>query len=283
MTASTYEYCYDNPVRFTDPTGEQVPPQDGELIKKVEKKEDPNDQKGAWYPASDGTYVYDKTKSVNEYKKEHPDSYAFREMHSSYGEGTNVHTTFEYTSDGNIFKKVTDDTKAKPKVADKNIEQAGNYNTGGSSTENKQQGNPVLEGAKDFTDNIGKSTLVPSGAFDFVSKTKTGRWLSMGGNTFSRQSYTAQKAIINSWNTASKFAKPLTRSLAVINFVATSTAIVNDFSKGEYKSASARTAVWGIAAGASFIPVAGWGIALGIGVADAIWGDDFYKYIEKNW
>jgi RHS repeat-associated protein len=27
QTASTYEYCYDNPLRFTDPTGEQVPPE----------------------------------------------------------------------------------------------------------------------------------------------------------------------------------------------------------------------------------------------------------------
>ena len=26
LTATPYEYCYDNPVRFTDPTGEQVPP-----------------------------------------------------------------------------------------------------------------------------------------------------------------------------------------------------------------------------------------------------------------
>jgi RHS repeat-associated protein len=28
LTASNYEYCYDNPVRFTDPSGEQAPTKD---------------------------------------------------------------------------------------------------------------------------------------------------------------------------------------------------------------------------------------------------------------
>lgn len=37
-----------------------------------------------------------------------------------------------------------------------------------------------------------------------------------------------------------------------------------------------------IAVGAAFIPVAGWGVSLGIGVADAIWGDQFYNWVDEQ-
>ena len=55
----------------------------------------------------------------------------------------------------------------------------------------------------------------------------------------------------------------------------------NDFSDGHYKSGAARIAVGALAAGAVFIPVVGWGVSLGIGVADAVWGDDFYNWLEN--
>jgi hypothetical protein len=42
-----------------------------------------------------------------------------------------------------------------------------------------------------------------------------------------------------------------------------------------------RLAVQGVAIGAAFIPVVGWGVSLGIGAADLIWGDDFYNWIDK--
>lgn len=34
--------------------------------------------------------------------------------------------------------------------------------------------------------------------------------------------------------------------------------------------------------GAAWIPVIGWGVSIGIGVADMIWGDDFYKWVDKQ-
>jgi RHS repeat-associated protein len=43
-----------------------------------------------------------------------------------------------------------------------------------------------------------------------------------------------------------------------------------------------RLAVQGGAIGAAFIPVVGWGVSLGIGAADLIWGDDFYNWIDKR-
>jgi hypothetical protein len=43
-----------------------------------------------------------------------------------------------------------------------------------------------------------------------------------------------------------------------------------------------RVAVQGIAAGAAFVPGIGWGLSLGIGIADAVWGDDFYNWIDRH-
>jgi hypothetical protein len=37
---------------------------------------------------------------------------------------------------------------------------------------------------------------------------------------------------------------------------------------------------WGGSAAA--IPVAGWGLAIGIGVADIIWGEQFYEWVETT-
>jgi len=54
------------------------------------------------------------------------------------------------------------------------------------------------------------------------------------------------------------------------------------FNKGSYYSAGTRIAVAGVAIGAAFIPFVGWGIAGGIGIADAIWGDQFYNWVELN-
>lgn len=54
-----------------------------------------------------------------------------------------------------------------------------------------------------------------------------------------------------------------------------------DFIDGRYKSGTAKLIVTGAATAASFIPVVGWGVALGIGVADYFWGDEFYDWLEK--
>ena len=43
-----------------------------------------------------------------------------------------------------------------------------------------------------------------------------------------------------------------------------------------------RLAVQGAAVAAGFIPVVGWGVSLGIVLADAVWGDEFYNWIDKH-
>lgn len=56
----------------------------------------------------------------------------------------------------------------------------------------------------------------------------------------------------------------------------------NDISNGSFASAGARAAAMGIAMGAACIPVVGWCVAAGIGVADFLWGNQFYNYLSTN-
>ena len=52
--------------------------------------------------------------------------------------------------------------------------------------------------------------------------------------------------------------------------------LINDPTAGN----ATRLAVQSAAIAATAIPVVGWGVAIGIGVADVIWGDDFYNWID---
>ena len=70
--------------------------------------------------------------------------------------------------------------------------------------------------------------------------------------------------------------------LGVAGLIATSSQIYSDIDKQKYYSAGTRTLVASVAIGAGAIPVVGWGIAGGIGVADYIWGDEFYDYVETK-
>jgi RHS repeat-associated protein len=87
---------------------------------------------------------------------------------------------------------------------------------------------------------------------------------------------------INTTSRALKYAKVGGKVLAVINVAATLYEIGQDVNEGKYKSATARAAVAGIAMGVATIPVFGWGVALGIGVADYMWGDKFYNWVETQ-
>lgn len=55
-----------------------------------------------------------------------------------------------------------------------------------------------------------------------------------------------------------------------------------DLYEGKYYSAGTRATVATIALTCSAIPVYGWAVAGGIGIADAIWGDKFYNFVENQ-
>jgi len=87
-------------------------------------------------------------------------------------------------------------------------------------------------------------------------------------------------------NTSSKVLKAARvggKIVAGAGLVITGYQIYDDVvNKGKFAKAGARTAVALTATGAAFIPVVGWGVSLGIGVADYVWGDDFYDWVDKQ-
>ncbi|MEO9484861.1 MAG: DUF6443 domain-containing protein [Ekhidna sp.] len=84
------------------------------------------------------------------------------------------------------------------------------------------------------------------------------------------------------FQSSARLLKGAGKAIGALNIGITGYQVYNDFSNGNYYGGGARMAVAGVAAGAAFIPVVGWGVAIGIGVADAIWGDRFYNYIENR-
>jgi hypothetical protein len=72
------------------------------------------------------------------------------------------------------------------------------------------------------------------------------------------------------------------KAIKIVKGVGTATTIVTagyaiyQFADNPTAGNAARAIVQGISAGAAFVPGFGWGIALGINLADAIWGDKFY-------
>ena len=80
-----------------------------------------------------------------------------------------------------------------------------------------------------------------------------------------------------------KGVKAMGKVFNIANAGMTAWACYSDIQEGHYVSASTRGIVWGIGIAAGvFIPGVGWVVAGSIGVADAIWGDDFYKWIETK-
>ena len=85
------------------------------------------------------------------------------------------------------------------------------------------------------------------------------------------------------WSKGQNFVKTGSKILTKASFAITAYQVGDEISNGRYHAATARAVVAGVAYSFTFIPVVGWGLALGIGVADAIWGDQFYNYIENKY
>ena len=79
-----------------------------------------------------------------------------------------------------------------------------------------------------------------------------------------------------------KGVKAMGKGIGAINIGITGFAIYDDLQNRHIVTAIARGTVLGIGIASAAIPFIGWAIAGGIGVADAIWGDDFYNWIETK-
>jgi RHS repeat-associated protein len=86
-------------------------------------------------------------------------------------------------------------------------------------------------------------------------------------------------------NTTSKVLKAARiggKAMALAGLAVTGIQVYDDFSQEKKAKAGARIAVAATAVGSAFIPVVGWGVSLGIGVADYVWGDDFYNWVDEK-
>jgi hypothetical protein len=78
-----------------------------------------------------------------------------------------------------------------------------------------------------------------------------------------------------------KGVKVVGKVLVVAGVVVTGYEIYDDlFNEGDYYSGGTRSIVLGIGLVAPAIPYVGWFVAGGIGLADALWGDQFYDWVE---
>lgn len=126
-------------------------------------------------------------------------------------------------------------------------------------------GGPIGSGAKNILDNRG--AYMPRGQIYKMNKAVTVRTPVVNINTTSK--------VLNYTRLGGKV-------LVVGGVVATGYQVGSDISNGDFYSAGARATVFGVAAGVAFIPVVGWGFAIGIGVADFVWGDQFYNWVETK-
>lgn len=72
------------------------------------------------------------------------------------------------------------------------------------------------------------------------------------------------------------------KALGWAGMVLTGIQVRDDYLNKRYAVAGARVAVAGLAYGVTFIPYVGWVLAIGIGVADYIWGDKFYNWVDNK-
>lgn len=72
------------------------------------------------------------------------------------------------------------------------------------------------------------------------------------------------------------------KALGWAGMVLTGYQVVRDVQNGRFAVAGTRIAVAGLAYGVTFIPYVGWVLAIGIGVADYTWGDEFYDWIDNR-
>lgn len=93
------------------------------------------------------------------------------------------------------------------------------------------------------------------------------------------QSKSAQyKALEKPYSQLSKLGKTLT----ITGFITTGVDVYCDFEKGHYKSMGARTVVAAATYASSFIPIVGPVVSVGLGLADALWGEQFYNWLEND-
>jgi RHS repeat-associated protein len=243
---SPFHYCFNNPIMMRDPFGLEP---DGQSTKRgsVFSKRNPDDA---------------------------PDAVITDEfVCEAEGPWSHWWSLLEGSRRGNEWTAYTGAARmGEPTAADKL----------GLETRNAKMWNLVEPSIKPTSSILGIASVgstVKTEMIDFAIRDRAG--LSREGfRQLSKASRTATQAKILG-STGAKYLRFIKGINAIGNAVGIGYAAFAYIDKPTLGNLT-RLAVQGAAAGAVFIPVVGWGVALGIGTADAIWGDRIYEWIDKR-
>jgi RHS repeat-associated protein len=294
---SPYRYCYSNPVNYTDPSG---------------LKEVPQEAHGVWSGGGVSEFMAGMMDFNGGYTFGGGGGGGGGGTWGAYGSANNFFNSAKLAMDYRVvFNKLTGEMDYREPIGTYSKYIKGGYGIyNGTNYPSYAEG--YIKGRRNEYVNTGHWVYAPiygetvssKSWFDkFIDGTEltadiTGAFASGSNKILKRTSQYMASGVINKINknvivqlplglnlsTNSKILKSVKvagKVMAVANIVATGVEVGQDWNEGKYKNAGARVLVAGIAAGAAFIPVVGWGIALGIGIADYTWGDDFYKWVEK--